>query len=122
VLWIVAYDTLYAMVDRPDDLVVGIKSTAILFGNADRLMVGLLQAACLVALLLLGANLMFGAGYFLGLAVMGALFGYQQYLIRHRDLDDCFRAFSNNVWVGFAFFAGVVLELTVLPAAIGTAS
>jgi 4-hydroxybenzoate polyprenyltransferase len=114
-LWIVAYDTLYAMVDRADDLKIGIKSTAILFGEADRIMVGILQALCLLLLILLGLELQAGPAYYLGLAAMAALFGYQQYLIRERDEADCFRAFGNNVWVGFAFFAGVVLDLSVLP-------
>jgi 4-hydroxybenzoate polyprenyltransferase len=115
VLWIVAYDTLYAMVDRPDDVKVGIKSTAILFGSADRLMVGSLQGAALVALILMGTQLALGAAYYAGLVVMAALFAYQQYLIRERDIDGCFRAFGNNVWVGFAFFAGVVTQLSLAP-------
>jgi 4-hydroxybenzoate polyprenyltransferase len=113
VLWIVAYDTLYAMVDRPDDLKAGIKSTAILFGSADRFMVGLLQLCSLLALVLLGLQQPFGVIYFGALAVMAALFGWQQWLIRRRDLDACFRAFGNNVWVGFALLAGVALELAL---------
>ncbi|MEQ8484243.1 MAG: 4-hydroxybenzoate octaprenyltransferase [Pseudomonadales bacterium] len=114
-LWIVSYDTLYAMVDRDDDLVVGIKSTAILFGQADRLMVGLLQASALLTLLLLGEQMGYGPAYRLGLAVMAVLFIYQQRLIRGRDRAACFQAFRNNVWVGFAFFCGVVLETVALP-------
>lgn len=114
-LWIVSYDTLYAMVDRDDDLVVGIKSTAILFGQADRLMVGLLQASALLTLLLLGEQLGYGILYRLGLAAMAALFVYQQRLIRGRGRPECFQAFRNNVWVGFAFFCGVVLETVVAP-------
>jgi 4-hydroxybenzoate polyprenyltransferase len=113
VLWIVAYDTQYAMVDRPDDLEVGIKSTAILFGSADRLMIGLLQAAALFTLVLMGTRLEFGAGYYAGIAIMGVLFAYQQFLLRHRDPDGCFRAFGSNVWAGFALFAGVVAELSL---------
>ena len=111
VLWIVSYDTLYAMVDRDDDLRVGIKSTAILFGNADRAMVAALQASTLATLALLGVRLQFGIGYFLGIAVAGALFVYQQRLIRDRKPAHCFAAFRNNVWVGFALFAGTIVEL-----------
>lgn len=110
-LWIVAYDTLYAMVDREDDLKAGIKSTAILFGAADRLMVGVLQAGAWFGFALLGWRSGFGAAYGVGLTVMSALFVHQQVLIRQRDRDRCFRAFLNNTWVGFALFAGVVAEL-----------
>lgn len=109
-LWIVAYDTLYAMVDREDDLKAGIKSTAILFGAADRLMVGVLQAGAWFGFALLGWRSGFGAAYGAGLAVIVALFVHQQILIRERDRDRCFRAFLNNTWVGFALFAGVVAE------------
>ncbi|MFU8813887.1 MAG: 4-hydroxybenzoate octaprenyltransferase [Pseudomonadales bacterium] len=112
-LWIVAYDTLYAMVDRDDDLRVGIKSTAILFGNADRFMVGVLQLAALLTLALLGAQVGLGALYHLGLGGALALFGYQQYLIRDRDRAGCFKAFRNNTWVGMVFFSGTVLDLMI---------
>jgi 4-hydroxybenzoate polyprenyltransferase len=111
--WIVAYDTMYAMVDREDDLRIGIKSTAILFGSADRLMVGLLQVFTLTTLFLLGARLEYQMFYHLAVAVVAGLFIYQQYLIRARERSACFLAFGNNVWVGFALFVGVVLE-TVL--------
>ena len=114
-LWIVAYDTLYAMVDREDDLKAGIKSTAILFGAADRLMVGVLQAGAWFGFALLGWRSGFGAAYGVGLALMAALFAYQQALIRQRDRDRCFRAFLNNTWVGFALFAGVVAEMSFDP-------
>ncbi|MFW6092350.1 MAG: 4-hydroxybenzoate octaprenyltransferase [Pseudomonadota bacterium] len=112
-LWIVAYDTLYAMVDRDDDLQVGIKSTAILFDTADRFMVALLQASALFVWYLLGARLELGLFYHLGLTVALGLFIHQQYLIRDRTREGCFRAFLDNVRVGFAFFAGVVLETTL---------
>ena len=113
VLWIVAYDTLYAMVDREDDIRVGIKSTAILFGNADRTMVGLLQLSALFALVMLGKQLEYWIFYQLGLIAVAGLFIYQQYLIRNRNREACFQAFANNVWVGFALFLGVVLELSL---------
>ena len=111
VLWIVAYDTLYAMVDRDDDLRVGIKSTAILFGNADRAMVAALQISTVVTLAFLGLQLHYGIAYFAGLVVVAALFVHQQRLIRRRDPAHCFAAFRNNVWVGFALFAATVVEL-----------
>ena len=114
-VWIVAYDTLYAMVDREDDLKIGVKSTAILFGSADRLMVGVLQLATLVVLILLGLNLGYGAPFYLAVLVTAALFGYQQRLIRDRDRAGCFKAFRNNVWVGFAWFIGILVELEVVP-------
>jgi len=109
-VWIVAYDTIYAMVDRDDDVRIGIKSTAILFGRADRLIVAGLQLVALVLLLGLGAALALGPAYYLALAAIGGLFGYQQWLIRRREREPCFRAFGNNVWVGFALFAGTVLH------------
>ena len=119
-LWIVAYDTMYAMVDREDDLKIGIKSTAILFGNADRVMIGILQLSALVTLSLLGEQLGYSYFYYLGVSVAAGLFGYQQYLIRDRDQTRCFSAFANNVWVGFALFAGIVTELTLAPMLIGS--
>lgn len=109
-VWIVAYDTIYAMVDRDDDLRIGIKSTAILFGRADRLIVAGLQLVALALLLGLGAVLALGPAYDLALVVIGGLFVYQQWLIRRRERQPCFRAFGNNVWVGFTLFAGTVLN------------
>lgn len=109
-LWIVAYDTEYAMVDRRDDVRAGIKSIAILFGRADRAMIGALQAAALGMLVLLGVHAGLGFPWFAALAVAGALFLYQQRLIRDRDESRCFAAFRNNTWVGFALFAGAVFE------------
>jgi 4-hydroxybenzoate polyprenyltransferase len=114
-MWIVAYDTMYAMVDREDDLKIGIKSTAILFGSADRIMIGILQLSVLMALCLLGDQLGYSIFYYLGISAMAALFGYQQYLIRDRDRDCCFSAFANNAWVGLALFIGVVAELNLAP-------
>ena len=112
-LWIVAYDTLYAMVDRDDDLIVGIKSTAILFGNADRAVIGALQLATVGLLLGLGVVAGFAHGWYFGVAVALGLFVFQQRLIKNRHRDACFKAFGNNVWVGFALFAGAVAEFGV---------
>lgn len=110
VLWTVAYDTLYAMVDRDDDLKIGIKSTAILFGEADRLITGVLQALVVAVLLLAGHQAGLGAFYHAGLVAMATLFVYQQHLIRQRDRDACFRAFLNNNWAGLAIFIGLLLD------------
>ena len=109
-LWIVAYDTIYAMVDRDDDLIVGIKSTAILFGHADRAVIGVLQLATIGVLVGVGAVAGLADGWYYGVAVALGLFVFQQRLIRDRDRDACFKAFGNNVWVGFALFAGAVAE------------
>ncbi len=114
VVWIVAYDTMYAMVDRDDDIRIGVKSTAILFGQLDRLMIAVLQATAVLALLLLGQSLDFQHAYFAGLFAATGLFGYQQYLIRDRDPAACFQAFKNNIWVGFALFCGTVGELIIM--------
>ena len=114
-MWIVAYDTLYAMVDRVDDLKAGIKSTAILFGDADRLMVGLLQGGALLGFALVGNRYAFGAAFALGLGVILGLFVHQQLLLRQRAPESCFRAFRNNVWVGLALFIAVILETRAMP-------
>jgi 4-hydroxybenzoate polyprenyltransferase len=115
VLWIVMYDTLYAMVDRDDDVKIGIRSTAILFGGADRLMVGVLQFLTLLSLSLFGVRSGYGAPYFIAMVIVGGLFIHQQRLIRTRDRDACLVAFGNNVWVGFVIWLAVVVELDVLP-------
>ncbi|RRQ22099.1 4-hydroxybenzoate octaprenyltransferase [Thiohalobacter thiocyanaticus] len=110
ILWATVYDTQYAMVDRDDDLKIGVKSTAILFGEADRLIIAMLQLLVLLGLGLVGGMAQLGLYYYLGLAVAAALALYQLYLIRNRDRDGCFRAFLNNNWFGAAVFAGLALE------------
>lgn len=112
-LWTVAYDTEYAMVDRDDDLKIGVKSTAILFGEMDRLMIGMLQAMALFALWLLGRQLGFGEFWLAGLVVAAGLFAYQHWLMRERSRDGCFQAFLNNQWVGLAVFAGLLVDYLV---------
>ncbi len=110
VLWATAYDTLYAMVDREDDLKIGVRSTAILFGDADRVIVGLIQALLLVTLWVVGQRAQLGIYYQLGLLLAAGLVVYQQYLIRGREPQACMRAFLNNNWFGLAVFAGIVLD------------
>jgi 4-hydroxybenzoate polyprenyltransferase len=112
-LWTVAYDTKYAMVDREDDLKIGIKSSAILFGEHDRLMVGILQMLSLICLYLAGQAFGLGLYYNLSLLAAAGLFGYHLYLIRHRQPEACFKAFLHNNWVGMAIFAGVALDYAV---------
>lgn len=113
VVWALIYDTMYAMVDRDDDLAIGVKSTAILFGRFDRLAIGLLQL--LMLMLLWQAGQMVGRGviFTLGLAAAAALFVFQQVLIYRRDRDRCFRAFLNNHYVGLAVFAGLFADYAV---------
>lgn len=109
-LWTVAYDTFYAMVDRDDDIKIGVKSTALLFGNNDRAITALLQAMTLVALMLVGNKFELGIYYFIGLLGAAGLFAYQQYLIRFRRREDCFKAFLNNNYVGLVIFVGLILD------------
>jgi 4-hydroxybenzoate polyprenyltransferase len=107
-IWTVAYDTIYAMVDRDDDLRVGVKSTAILFGELDRAFIAGMQVAVLVVLGLAAQQLALGRVFDAALLTVAALFAWQQWLIRDREREACFRAFLNNNWVGAAVFAGIV--------------
>lgn len=110
VLWTVAYDTFYAMVDRDDDIEIGVKSTAILFGRHDRLITALLQLSVLVILFFVGQRFALNVWYFIALGLAGLLFIYQQWLIRQRQRDACFQAFLNNHWVGAVVFCGIFLH------------
>jgi 4-hydroxybenzoate polyprenyltransferase len=110
VIWAVVYDTIYAMVDREDDLTIGIGSSAILFADMDRLAVGALQAMMLFALVLAGRDMNFGNWYYAGVAAAGLLFLYQQWLIRAREPAACLRAFLNNNYVGMVIFIGILLQ------------
>lgn len=114
ICWTVAYDTLYAMVDRDDDLKIGVKSTAILFGRFDKLIVGLLQLATLALMALTGWLLQLGGAFYWSLLLGGALFVHQQKLISTRDRDLCFQAFLNNNYVGLALFIGIALSTSPL--------
>jgi 4-hydroxybenzoate polyprenyltransferase len=110
ILWATAYDTMYAMVDRDDDIALGVKSTAILFGDLDRKLIGLLQAMLLVCLFMIGHQAELGLYYNVGVVCAAGLAVYQQYLMRFRDRDGCFRAFLNNNWFGGVVFLGIFLD------------
>ncbi|MBK1649634.1 4-hydroxybenzoate octaprenyltransferase [Rhabdochromatium marinum] len=110
VVWALIYDTQYAMVDREDDLKIGIKSTAILFGRHDRLVVGLLQVVMLGILTLVGWSAGLGTAYYVGLAVAAVLAVYQQWLIHAREPKRCFQAFLNNNYYGMVVFAALVID------------
>jgi 4-hydroxybenzoate polyprenyltransferase len=115
VIWALIYDTQYAMVDRKDDLRIGIKSTAILFGRHDRLIVVLLQVLMLAMLVWVGAAAGRGWVYVAGLGAAAVLALYQQWLIRDRDPKRCFIAFLNNNYFGMVIFVGLVLDYLVHP-------
>jgi 4-hydroxybenzoate polyprenyltransferase len=113
VLWALAYDTMYAMVDREEDIRLGVKSTAILFAEADRAIVAVIQGMLLVVLLLVGQKAGLGLYYYLALSVAAALSLYQQYLIRDREPSRCFKAFLNNNWLGLTIFAGIFVHYLI---------
>lgn len=110
ILWTTAYDTAYGMVDREDDVRIGVKSTAILFGEADRVLIALLQGMALFTLVMVGRQAGLGGYYYAGLGAAAVLAVYQLYLIRHRDGPSCFKAFLNNNWFGAAVFVGIALD------------
>ena len=106
-LWTVAYDTMYAMADRPDDLKAGIKSSAIMFGRFELVINASLQAITLLSLALMGLYLGFGVIFYLGLGAAALTAVYQLYLCKDRDRQQCFKAFLNNIWFGGFVFAGL---------------
>jgi len=110
VLWALVYDTMYAMVDKEDDLKIGVKSTAILFGDYDRHIMALFQIIIIVLLLGVGQMKHLSWPYYGGILVASGLSVYQQKLIFHRDKDLCFKAFLNNNWYGMAVFSGLVMD------------
>jgi 4-hydroxybenzoate polyprenyltransferase len=110
IMWAAIYDTLYAMVDREDDLKIGVKSSAILFADMDKMLIGVMQAMMLFALSLAGRNMHFGHWYDAGVVAAGLLFAYQQWLIRKREPAGCLKAFFNNQYVGMVIFVGILLE------------
>jgi len=114
-IWAVIYDTFYAMVDRSDDLKLGVKSTAILFGDADLFVIGGLQVLMLFALVLIGQMAELGSWYMSSVAIAAVLMGYHQWLARERLPEGCFKAFQHNHYIGMAIFIGIVLDYTFTP-------
>ncbi|HDZ58417.1 MAG TPA: 4-hydroxybenzoate octaprenyltransferase [Pseudomonas xinjiangensis] len=112
-VWTVAYDTEYAMCDREDDLRIGVKSTAILFGEADRAIVGMLQGLTLICLILVGIRFELGMFYYAGLLAMLLSFAWQQWLIREREAQACLNAFLSNHWSGMLVFIGLALDYSL---------
>ena len=110
ILWAVVYDTIYAMIDREDDLKIGIKSTAILFDDADRFIIGLIQSLVLIALIVIGQQASLNTIYYFSLIIGGCLFLYQLHLIRNRDPKKCMQAFLNNNWFGLVVFIGLFIN------------
>lgn len=113
IFWAIAYDTEYAMVDRPDDLRLGLKTAAITFGKRDVQMIGLCYGITLALLVCAGAMLTLAWPYYVGLLVAGGIAVQHIVWIRSRDRQACFRAFLHNTWFGFAVFAGAVVESLV---------
>lgn len=110
VLWATAYDTMYAMIDREDDLLIGVKSTAILFGDADKVIIAMIQGTFFLTMLIIGNRLQVDGPYYIGVTAAAGFAGYQQFLIRERDKDRCLRAFQNNNLLGATVFLGIVAE------------
>ncbi len=113
VIWSLIYDTLYAMVDRDDDVSIGLKSTAILFGRYDLLILRLLKIWMITLLLLLGWIMAFSWPWYSGVAIAASLFVMQQYKVRNRSRDACFKAFLNNNWVGLAIWVGLLIDYAI---------
>lgn len=114
IVWTVAYDTEYAMVDRDDDLRLGLKSSAILFADMDKFIIGILQLTFLGTMVLVGRQVEASNLYYGGLVAASGFLVYQQYLIRNRERDGCFAAFLNNHWVGLCIFVGIVAHYLVV--------
>ena len=116
-IWAVIYDTFYAMVDREDDKKIGVKSTAILFGEVDLFVIAGLQSLMIFALILIGYRAGLGTWYYLSVLVAAVLMAWHQWLARDRQPAGCFAAFLNNHYIGMAVFIGIVLHYTFNPAA-----
>lgn len=114
-IWAVIYDTFYAMVDRADDRKIGVKSTAILFGDMDLFVIGGLQLLMLLALILIGVRAELGPWYYVSIGVAAILMAYHQWLARERDPDGCFRAFRHNHYIGMVVFIGILLHYSFNP-------
>jgi 4-hydroxybenzoate polyprenyltransferase len=116
IIWAVIYDTFYAMVDREDDRKIGVKSTALLFGDADLFVIAGLQLIMLLALIFIGLRAELGFWYYLSVACAAGLMGYHQWLARDRQPAGCFAAFLNNHYIGLVVFIGIVLHYSFNPA------
>lgn len=115
IVWVVIYDTQYAMADREEDIKIGVNSTAIWLGEMDRAFLAGSQLLLLFSLVLVGRNAELGFWYYAGLSLATVLGGYQQYLIRERASEACFQAFLNNAWLGGVVFAGIALDSVLQP-------
>ncbi len=115
VIWAVIYDTFYAMVDRDDDRRIGVKSTALLFGDTDLFVIAGLQMLMLLALVLVGVQAELGFTYYASIAIVAALMGYHQWLARDRQPAGCFAAFLHNHHIGMVVFIGIVLDYSFTP-------
>ncbi len=113
ILWAFAYDTMYGMVDRDDDLRIGVKSTAIFFGDRDRVLIGLIQISVLVCLSIVGVMVSLGWPFYLGLVFSTGFAIYQQTLIYTRSKEGCFKAFLNNNWFGLVVFTGIATDYLI---------
>lgn len=114
-IWAVIYDTFYAMVDRDDDRKIGVKSTAILFGDMDLFVIGALQILMLLALSLIGVRAELGPWYYASVGLAAILMAYHQWLAREREPDGCFKAFRHNHYIGMVVFIGIVLHYSFNP-------
>jgi 4-hydroxybenzoate polyprenyltransferase len=113
ILWSVIYDTEYAMVDRDDDIKAGARSTAILFGDADLLIIGVLMGTFITAMVMVGTRAHLGWPYWLSVVIAAGLFGWQQWLIRNRERNACLAAFRHNNWLGLAVWIGIALAMAI---------
>ena len=116
-VWAVVYDTFYAMVDRDDDLKVGVKSTAILFGDADLFVIGGLQLLMIIALIFIGNMAELGFWYYSSVAIAAILMAWHQWRARERQPAACFEVFLHNHYIGMIVFIGIVLHYTFAPVA-----
>jgi len=114
IIWSIIYDTFYAMVDRDDDLLAGVKSTAVLFGNNDRVIIAILQLTFIVMMATIGRQLEMSFVYYLGLLVSAGLFVYQQRLAWASGIENYSKAFLNNNWVGASFFVTIVAHYAII--------
>lgn len=114
IIWTTMYDTFYAMADREDDLLAGVKSTAVLFGDDDLVIQGIMQVAYIVVMVLVGLQLEMGFIFYLGLFLASGLFVYQQFLAKDRQPQRCLQAFLNNNWVGLIIFVSLVIHYSIL--------